>query len=146
MKTESSAVIVLDTNILVSAALFQRSTSATVLIEAVRYFQVVQSEETWAEFMDVIHRPKFHRYLTPDERQSFIQTLIQVTRFVEVHSSVTDCSDPKDNKFLALALDAGAEQIISGDSDLLELNPYQGVKILTSSEFLVAMAGRPQGS
>lgn len=95
---------------------------------------------------DVIHRPKFHRYLTPEERQSFIQMLIQVTRFVDVHSSVTDCSDPKDNKFLALALDAGAEQIISGDSDLLELNPYQGVKILTSSEFLVAMAGRPQGS
>lgn len=138
MKAESSAVIVLDTNVLVSAALFKNSTSATVLLEAVRYFQVVQSEETWAEFMDVIHRPKFHRYLTLEERQSFIQTLIQVTRFVDVHSSVTDCSDPKDNKFLALALDAGAEQIISGDSDLLELHPYRGVTIWTSADFLAS--------
>jgi uncharacterized protein len=51
---------------------------------------------------------------------------------------VTDCRDPKDNKFLALALDANAQTIVTGHQDLLVMHPYSGVAICTPVQFLDA--------
>ena len=55
---------------------------------------------------------------------------------IQSHTTVTDCRDPKDNKFLALAIDAGAKTIVTGDKDLLVMHPYQGITICTPAEFL----------
>ena len=49
---------------------------------------------------------------------------------------LTDCRDPKDNKYLELALTAGAETIVSGDDDLLILHPWRGVRILQPADYL----------
>ena len=51
-------------------------------------------------------------------------------------SQVTECRDPKDDKFLALALDGSADVIIAGDEDLLVLHPWRGIPILSPREFL----------
>ncbi len=58
------------------------------------------------------------------------------TEKISVTSVITDCRDPKDNKFLELAIDGNADYIITGDSDLLILHPYRGISIVTTSEFL----------
>jgi predicted nucleic acid-binding protein len=55
---------------------------------------------------------------------------------VSVTSVITECRDPEDDKFLALAIDGAATYLITGDDDLLALNPFRGVAILTPREFL----------
>jgi predicted nucleic acid-binding protein len=54
---------------------------------------------------------------------------------------VTDCRDAKDNKYLELALAAGARTIVSGDSDLLVLHPWRGVRILNPAAYLADAGG-----
>jgi len=49
---------------------------------------------------------------------------------------ITDCRDPKDNKFLELAVTANASCIITGDDDLLVLHPFRNIPILNASDFL----------
>jgi putative PIN family toxin of toxin-antitoxin system len=50
--------------------------------------------------------------------------------------SVADCRDAKDNKYLELAIVAGATIIVSSDEDLLVLNPWRGIRILRPAEYL----------
>lgn len=49
---------------------------------------------------------------------------------------ITACRDPKDDKFLELAVSGRATHIISGDTDLLTLNPFRGIAILPPRAFL----------
>ena len=59
---------------------------------------------------------------------------------VAVLSDISDCRDPKDNRFLALALDSESDCIISGDADLLALNPWREIEIVSPGSFLASRA------
>ena len=59
---------------------------------------------------------------------------------VAVLSDISDCRDPKDNRFLALALDSESDCIISGDADLLALNPWRRIEIVSPRAFLASRA------
>jgi predicted nucleic acid-binding protein len=54
---------------------------------------------------------------------------------VDPVESVSDCRDAKDNKYLELALAAGASAIITGDGDLLALDPWRGIRIVTPADY-----------
>lgn len=56
---------------------------------------------------------------------------------------VRDCRDPTDGKYLELALAAGAEAIVSSDGDLLALDPWRGVRIVTAAAYVVRLGGEP---
>ncbi|WP_238361224.1 putative toxin-antitoxin system toxin component, PIN family [Iningainema tapete] len=56
--------------------------------------------------------------------------------FIDMTEQINECRDPKDNKYLELALSGQAECIVTGDNDLLVLNPWRGIEILTVQEFL----------
>lgn len=127
---------VLDTNVLISAAILPGSSSARALVQAFRHFHLVLSEATWDELRDVIARKKFKRYLSDQARNEFLGLVIRSSRFIESRSLITDCADPMDNKFLALAVDSGASLIVSSDAHLLVMHPYRGIPIRTPSEFL----------
>lgn len=90
------------------------------------------------ELSEVLGREKFSKYLLVEERMRFLIALLKETELVEVTYKVSACRDPKDNKFLELALSGEADMIISGDNDLLVLNPFLGISILTPQEFLSA--------
>jgi len=49
---------------------------------------------------------------------------------------VQDCQDPSDNKFLEVALNGRADLILTGDAELLALDPWREIAILTPSEYL----------
>jgi putative PIN family toxin of toxin-antitoxin system len=66
----------------------------------------------------------------------FLVALLKETELIEVTVAITDCRDVKDNKLLELGVSASADYIISGDEDLLVLNPFRGIPILTPREFL----------
>ena len=128
--------IVFDTNALISAAILPKSVSAIAFMYACLNFEIIQSDATWEEFLNVVARNRFRRYLSDEERNDFIERVTKVSRFIESRSIITDCPDPKDNKFLSLAIDAGVSLIISGDTDLHDMHPYRGITIYSPSEFL----------
>ncbi len=68
-----------------------------------------------------------------------METFVERAILVEIIEKVQECRDPKDDKILELALNGGAKYIVSGDKDLLVLNPFRDVKIVTVEEFLRAV-------
>lgn len=94
------------------------------------------STDTIDELDEVLRRPKFNRYLREEERLLFLAAFIRDVKVIDITEKLTECRDPKDNKFLELAISGNAACIVSGDSDLLVLNPFRGVAILTPQEFI----------
>jgi uncharacterized protein len=130
--------IVVDTGVLVSAAIRPQSVPALALERALLHYDLCASLATFAELQTVLLRAKFDRYASAATRQLFVQGLEQHLRMVEVTQQVTDCIDPKDNKFLALALAVGAEMIIASDPHLTQMHPWRGIPILPPAAFLVS--------
>ncbi len=128
---------VLDTNTLVSRLLLPGGTAARAVDHALALGVPLVSDDTLAELAEVLSRPKFDRWVSVAERQRFIQLLGGVARRIVVTHRVRACRDPRDDKFLHVALNGGAEAIVSGDSDLLVLDPFHGVRMLKPAEFLV---------
>lgn len=131
---------VLDTNVIVSAALSGHRSPGKAFDWALDNCDVLLSGEVAQEVHDVLSREKFSRYITTEERDLFLQRLVAETLLIEVTMDIRECRDPKDDKFLELALCGGASHIITGDGDLLELHPFRGIDILPPKEFLDAVA------
>ena len=128
---------VIDTNTLISAFLLSpNSTAAQAYYKIKREGEIIISNEIFDEFSNVFIRPKFDKYLSLHKRLTAIQDLKDILKFIPVTITITACRDPKDNKFLELAIEAGAACIITGDKDLLVLTPFREIPILTASEFL----------
>lgn len=133
--------VVFDTSTLVSAALRVGSLPHRALAHALRESEVCVSTATLAELDEVLMRPKFDRYQAAETRREFAAFLrlhaglFAVSETQELKLSPAS-SDPKDNKFLALAQACGADMLVSSDADLLVLHPWNGVPILTPAAFL----------
>jgi hypothetical protein len=111
---------------------------------ALEHGTILMSSATVAELNDVLRRPRFDTYVHADDRLEFLAALVRDAELVEVTEVVSDCRDPKDNKFLELALDGNATQIVSGDEDLLVLHPFRGIPILTPQGFVAQWEGEEQ--
>jgi putative PIN family toxin of toxin-antitoxin system len=131
--------VVFDTGVLVSAAILPDSVPALSLEKALLQFEVCASDETLAELETVLLRPKFDRYADRQIRQSFIAGFRANVAIVAVTQAVTDCPDPKDNKFLALAEAAEAELLIASDPHLTDMHPWRDIPILQPAAFLVGI-------
>jgi putative PIN family toxin of toxin-antitoxin system len=98
--------------------------------------RVLLSFATLAELYDVLHRKQFRRYVEEELARSFLAALARDSEWIDVDVQVNACRDPRDNKFLEIALSGRATHLISGDADLLVLDPFQGIRILSPQEFL----------
>lgn len=128
---------VLDTNALISRLLLPTGVAARAVDHALDRGVVLVSEETMNELAEVISRPKFDRYLSVAERVQFLRLFGGVARMVNITHRVAACRDPKDDKFLHVALNGEAEAIVTGDQDLLVLHPFHGISILSPADFVV---------
>ena len=129
--------LVVDTNALVSRLLLPDATAGRAVSHAVRHAQLLASEATLEELADVLSRPKFDPYVTIAERQTFIRLVGRVAELVPIIRNVRECRDPRDDKFLELALNGEADRIVTGDKDLLALHPFQGIPIVTPAGYLI---------
>jgi uncharacterized protein len=127
---------VFDTNVIVSALLFENGKPAQALRHALANGEILLSLDLLEELNEVLGRKRFDRYVTSEEREEFLQALVERAVLIEITENVQECRDPKDDKFLELALNGAAQYIISGDRDLLVLHPFHGVSIFTPDEFL----------
>lgn len=127
---------VCDVNVIISAVLLPGSKPDYALRKAQDLGELLVSESIWLELEQVLVRPKFNRYITPEERNDFLLELSETIQFINVTEQINECRDPKDNKYLELAVSGKAECIVTGDNDLLVLNPWRDIEILTVQEFL----------
>ena len=132
---------VLDTNVVVSAALLPRSTPRRAFDQVLEQGISLISLATLAELNEVLRRPRFDRYLREEECLEFLSALVRESELVEVTAAVSVCRDPNDDKFLELALSGAATHIISGDDDLLALHPFRGIAILSPYDFVAERTG-----
>ncbi|MBC7777026.1 MAG: putative toxin-antitoxin system toxin component, PIN family [Phycisphaerae bacterium] len=127
---------VLDTNTVISGIIWTDSIPAKAIAKARAEGVILISKETEAEFRDTMGREKFDKLKPIHLRLADLEILLSVCRHIEVLTPVQACRDPKDNKFLALAKDGKATLIVSGDKDLLDMNQWEGIPILTARQFL----------
>jgi len=128
--------VVLDTNVLVSALLFETTLSKVIDLWQSGAIVPVISKDTFQELRAVLAYPKFS--LSPDETRAILeQEILPFFEVIEVIEEVKGvCADPADDKFLACALAASADYIVSSDKALIDLKQYKSVKIIKPSEFL----------
>ena len=123
--------VVADTNVLVSQLILPESLPARALRKTELESLLLVSDATMYELADVLSRDKFDRYVGRDDRKAFLLKLGAIAEFVPIVQLVRECRDPKDDKFLELAVNGRADVIITGDDDLLAMNPWRGIAVLT---------------
>ena len=127
---------VFDANVIASAALLAVPFPVRAFDKALDEGTILISVLVLLELAEVLSRKKLNKYLPEEGRMRFLFALLKEAELVEITEAVTDCRDVKDNEFLELAVNGKADYIVSGDDDLLVLNPFRGVPILTPREFL----------
>lgn len=130
------SVWVLDTNILISRLLVPTGTAGKAVDRALSKGILLVSDATLGELADVLARPKFDPYVTVADRANFIRLLGGVSRVVPIVARFHACRDPNDDKFLDVAINGAARALITGDRDLLALDPFHSVRIIPPAEFL----------
>jgi putative PIN family toxin of toxin-antitoxin system len=128
--------IVIDTNVLISRFLKRNSVPAQAVAHAVRSSVVLVSTATFAEVETVFQRRKFDSFFTLARRREMLEEFRILAAFVPIPEPIHACRDPRDDKFLEVAVHGKADLIMTGDTDLLALHPFRGIAILTPAEYL----------
>lgn len=128
--------IVVDTNVFVSAIMLPLSRPRKAIDKALNDGLLLFSRPTMDELAEVLLRPKFDSYVTVKERELFLAQLGSTAEYVPTIQLVRECRDPKDDKFLEVALNGRADLILTGDAHLLAMNPWRSIEILSPSEYL----------
>lgn len=138
MKVERAVV---DTNVLISAALIPDSPPALVTLLLLERARLLFSSETFSEFETRIWRPKFDRYLSIEDRKRLLHDFSAAAEWVDSGQAPLPslCRDPDDDKFLHVALIGKADCLISGDRDLLDTASAAKLTIVTPAQALLKL-------
>ena len=126
--------VVLDTNILISALGWGGKPERCLELVFEGEVDAYATQDMISELSRVLEYDRFD--FSEDEKRSFLELVVAVLSFAESEIDIDVASDPDDNIFLECAVCVDADYIVSGDSDLLQLEDYDGVSILTAEEFL----------
>jgi len=99
-------------------------------------FKIIASQYTLTELYDTLLNSKFDKYVTESKRIEFYNIYESALQIIPVTTTVIACRDPKDDMFLELAVSGNANIIVTGDKDLLALNPFRGIQIISPKEFI----------
>jgi putative PIN family toxin of toxin-antitoxin system len=129
--------VVIDTNVFISAALKDRSPPSHAVHLAAERDLLFKSATTEQElFMFItLARPRLAP-LIPPLFQDWLADVLAAAELVPITERIIACRDPKDDKFLELAVNGHADLIVSGDADLLTVNPFRGIPIITPAAFV----------
>lgn len=127
--------IVIDTNLWISFLITKNFKKLDEKIKA-RRIRVCFSLEAIDEFLTVADRPKFRKYFSKADIEQLIDLFDVYGQVVEVKSRVNLCRDRKDNFLLSLSRDSQANYLITGDRDLLEMETFEGTKIIKMADYL----------
>lgn len=100
---------------------------------------LLSSSDLLSELETRLARPKFEKHVDENKRMAFIADLRLAAVQVEISGILKACRDPDDDKLLEIAVIGKADCIVTGDQDLLVLDPFQNVRILNPGAFLEAI-------
>jgi putative PIN family toxin of toxin-antitoxin system len=133
--------VVIDTNVFVSI-LIRPSNRFVALVDYLdQNATILYSTETLTELVHVMRRGKFAKYTTAAEVAEFVEWIAAAGELVTVDELVTGSRDPKDLKFLSLAVAGRADYLVSGDKDLLVLGRVGATPIVAPADFLATVIG-----
>jgi putative PIN family toxin of toxin-antitoxin system len=127
--------LVVDTNVVLSAILFPNSVPGRALYLA-QGSVALASKLTLQELNEVAKRSRFDRYVEAEKRRRLVAEYVRATVTVDIPFPIRACRDPRDDKFLEVAVHGRADLILNGDADLLALHPFRGIAILSPAEYL----------
>ena len=127
--------IVVDTNVFVSAALKDKSLPALAVYLVGQRGTLLKSAATEQQLFEVVARPYLARLIAPATHE-WLTALFAAAEAVPISERIAACRDPTDDKFLELAVNGRADFIVSGDADLLVLNPFRGIPIVQPATFV----------
>ena len=129
--------VVLDANVIISFLLTQGEIISSIFNSWEKEeFDLLTSEEIFAEIETVLEYEKIKRLINPWEKAALLEKLKLQAEFVKIKTRLDVLPDQKDNKYLECAVDGWADFIVSGDKHLLNLKEYREIKILTPREFV----------
>ncbi|NVO07487.1 MAG: putative toxin-antitoxin system toxin component, PIN family [Rhodoferax sp.] len=126
--------LVIDTNVLISAALSSQGAPAAVVRMALAQHRLVFSQATFDELRTRLYRPKFDRYISLENRERLLHDFNASADWVEIAEPAHYCRDREDDKFIETARVAKAHFLITGDKDLLEAGAPEGMQIITAAQ------------
>jgi len=135
MRQKKDSVII-DTNLWISYLLTGNKSLDRILSN--KEINLLFSQESLDELIEVIKRPKFKKYFNLTDVSTLLYEIKLRSTFVHVSSKIAVCRDEKDNFLLALAEDGKATHLVTGDKDLLVLRKHKKTKIMTIEEYLHA--------
>jgi uncharacterized protein len=131
----ATKTIVIDTSVLIAACIYPDRKPAAIFRQALVQFKLAVSAETLGELEVVLGRSKFDRWRAAEERLAWFEQYRDNVTLYDTPVISTACDDPKDNKFLDIALAAKAIVIVASDDDLWRLHPHKGIDILSLQDF-----------
>lgn len=127
--------IVVDTNVFISAALKDKSLPAMAVHLIEQRGILLKSTATERQLFDVLNRPYFASLIAPVTLEWF-KKLLATAEAITITERIAACRDSTDDKFLELAVNGKADLIVSGDADLLVLNPFRNIPIVQPATFV----------
>ena len=133
---------VLDTNVLISAALSRQGPPYALTQHLLAHGRLVFSPQTFEELRSRLYRPKFDRFISLDMRERLLRDLSASAHWLEIADHPSWSRDPDDDKFVATALQARAV-LVSGDQDLLSAVVPEGLRILSPAQAWASLHAAP---
>jgi putative PIN family toxin of toxin-antitoxin system len=127
--------IVIDSNLWISYFIGERTKSKLNLILLNEKFSLLYSEALLTEISGVLARPKFSKYITATQITQLVELIVLRGEKIDVSSAVALSRDVQDDFLLSLCKDGKADYLLTGDNDLLVLNPFEDTKIMRLADF-----------
>ncbi|MFI5387768.1 MAG: putative toxin-antitoxin system toxin component, PIN family [Fimbriimonadales bacterium] len=131
MGSESSSI----RNVVVSAFLFPNSAPGRLVFWSGNRLIPLLSAALVGELIIVLDRTKLDSYVGREHRMALLATYVSRSELIDVDIRIEACRDPRDNHVLELAVSSRADAIVTGDQDLLELDPFEGIPIVRPADF-----------
>lgn len=138
----------LDTNVLISAALSAQGGPAQLVHAVLAQHRLVFSQATFEELRTRILRPKFDRYIPLEDRNRLLHDFSASAEWVDVPNASQIpryCRDRDDDVFIETALQAKAQALVSGDADLRQAPAWPGLRILSVAQALQHLTDQNPG-
>ena len=134
MPRKSKIRVIVDTNCWISFLIGRRLSRLVDLLSNER-IQLVLCNELLEEIRDVTSRPKFAKYFPKEDVESLIEFMQLIGEVFDPQQQVAICRDEADDYLLALAIEAKANYLVTGDQDLLVLQKIGTCRIVDASSF-----------
>jgi len=135
--------VVFDVNVLVSSLITMGKPRELWFKARRKDFKLILSKEIISEFVKVMGREKFSRYVNEEDLKVFLQALYEAALFVKTKSRFKIVKeDPEDDMVLRTAYDSKADYVVSGDKHLLSLREFKGIRIVSVDEMLKILEGK----